>query len=627
MFCDSAAPFDPNWQDKYQDKMIAMEKAIGLIQSGQHIFLGTGCAQPTPLVISLVGRSTTLANNEIVDLFTLGDAPYARRDITDNIHVSTFFISDNVRDIIEQGLGTYTPVSLSDIPRLLSSEHIHLDVALIQVSPPDRQGRFSLGVSVDIIPAAIHQARLVIAQVNVNMPRVLGNSFVTIEDLDWLVAADNPLTEYHPPTPSAVDHQVAQQVASLIENGSTLSVDIGEIPQAVLSHLGTKRDLGIHSEMITSAYLQPIRDGIFTGRAKSLDPERIVASYCLGNRPLYDLLHNNPLVNLHPTEYVSDPLVIGKQHRMVAVSSAIEIDLTGQVCTSSIGMRSFSGPSGRVDFNRGACRAPGGKAIVALTSTADNGRVSRIVTHLARGAGVEIMRSDVHYVVTEFGTAYLYGKNIQERALSLIGIAHPDFQEQLLSEAIAAHFVHPELSDVQGRQIFPRMQFSSTLHLADGRSVEFRFIQPSDDHIVRKRFHALSPQTVYYRFMAPLKRLSFKQIMDLVYVDQRVAAAIGGFVPGLGRDGLIALAGYHLEPHSNSAEVAFLIHDNWQRHGIGSHMFHTLAGIARRNGITRFTADVLPGNIQMQRVFQRAGLPFRHWLDDGTTCYEIDLVG
>ncbi|MBF0143241.1 MAG: 4-hydroxybutyrate CoA-transferase, partial [Magnetococcales bacterium] len=590
--CDEPVGVDPGWVERYRAKVVTCEEAVGIVRPGQRIFLGTGCAQPIPLVLGLMGRSATLAGNEIVDLFTFGEAPYARREWGDILHLNTFFVASNVRELIQSGVGAYTPVALSDIPRLFASGQLVIDVALIQVSPPDQLGRCSLGVSVDIVAAAIRQATTVIAQVNARMPRTLGESFVPVTDLDWLVPIDHPLPEYPGEGKEPVVEAVARNIASLVEDGATLEVGVGPIPQETLNHLGTRRHLGIHSEMITDSVIAPWEAGVLDGSRKSLDRGRIVASCCMGSRRLYELVHNNPAFCFRPTEYVNDAAVIGQHHRLVAINAAFEVDLTGQVCAASNGGGIYSGIGGHADFNRIAVRTPGGKSIIGLASTDPTGKLSRIVVRLAPGAEVVSTRSDAHYVVTEHGVAYLHGKSVQERALSLIGLAHPDFRERLLQEAMDLHYIHPQLADVRGRDIYGHQEYHAVMDLGSVH-ILFRMIQPNDDQPVRDFFFSLSEQSLYNRFMIHVKRMTFQRIKDLIFIDHRQAVALIGVIPvAEHREEIIAFGGYFLESVRNRAEVALVVRDEWQGKKIGMFLFGKLVLLARRNGVSRFTATV-----------------------------------
>ncbi len=626
MFLDTPSVVDSAWRETHRAKVRSAEQAIALIKPGQRIFLGTGCAQPLPLVLTLTGRSTTLADNEIIDLFTLGDAPYAKKHLTEHIYVNTFFIAENVRDMVQQGLGGYTPIFLSDVPRLFASRQIPLDVALIQVSPPNEEGWCSLGVSVDIVKSAVQHARLVIAQVNAYMPYTLGDSLVHVDELDYLVSADLPLAEYHPPASTPETRRIAEHVASLVEDGSTLELGIGNIPQETLRFLGNKKNLGIHSEMITDSVIDLINNGVINGQEKPLDPGRVVVSFCVGTQRLYDFVHNNPAVLFRPTEYVNDPFIISQHPRMVAINTAIEVDLTGQVCADSMGTSFFSGIGGQVDFNRGAARAMDGKAIIALPSTAHDGTVSRIVFQLAPGSGVVTTRGDVHYVVTEHGIAYLHGKSIHQRALALISIAHPNFRESLLQQALDAHYIHPQMAEIRGKFIVGPNETKTTMEIEDGKRIEFRAIHPTDEQMIREMFYSLSEKSIYYRFMMHLKRLTFRQLRDFIYIDHRTAVGIVGTATSGSHTEIVALGGYYLDPTTNRAEIALVVHDRWQGRGVGAFLFHHMFTLARRNGIAGFTATVLPDNKSMQRVFSTCDMPVRSKMDDGVLFYEVDFL-
>ncbi|MCS7336749.1 MAG: GNAT family N-acetyltransferase [Verrucomicrobiae bacterium] len=617
--------YDPNWQEKYKSMIATADEAVKRIQPGQRIFIGTGAAEPLELVQALTRRAPELPDTEIVHLLTFGEAPYAHRELTQYFRVNSFFIAENVRGIIQEGLGDYTPIHLSDIPRLFDSGRLPLDVALIQVTPPDARGMCSLGVSVDIVKSATANAGLVIAQVNPNMPRTFGDSLVHVYDIDVLVPSTQPIIEVRPPEADDVTRQIAEHVAALIEDGSTLEFGIGRIPQALMGFLRDKKDLGIHTEMISDGIIELVEAGVVTGARKTLDRGKIVTSFCLGTKRLYDYVNNNPLFAFHPTEYVNDPAVITKQHKMVAINTALEIDLTGQVCSDSLGTKFFSGVGGQVDFNRGAAKAPGGKAIIALPSTAKGGTVSRIVTRLSPGAGVVVTRAGVHYVVTEYGVAYLHGKSIQERALALITIAHPKFRAQLLREAIEAKYLSASMADKEGKIMVGPKEFRATYLMPDGTQIVFRPIHPTDEPLMRELFYALSQQTIYYRFMSNIRVVPRRQIQDFVYIDHRNEVALVGTIPAAHGEDIIALGNYYLDPKTNRAEVAFVVHDKWQRKGIGTFLLQQLIRIARRNGIRGFTAEVLAENKGMQAVFAKSNCKISTRFDGRVYSYILDF--
>ncbi len=618
--------YDAEWQSKYQDMIATPQEAVKNIVAGQRVFVATGCAQPEELIKALVAKKSELSDTEIVHLLTQGDAPYAARELVENFRVNSFFISKNVRDIIQQGFGDYTPIFLSDIPGLFSSGQLPLDVALIHVSPPDERGLCSLGVSIDIVKSAAENASLVIAQVNPQMPKTLGNSFIDVYDIDILVPIDMPLIEVLPFEPTDDIRQIGEYIAALIEDESTVEFGIGAIPQAVMEYLKEKKDLGIHTEMFTDSIIDLIEAGAVTGKLKTRDSGKIVASFCMGTKKLYDYVDNNPLFSFNPTEYVNDPYVISRQHKQVAINVALEVDLTGQVCADSLGASFYSGIGGQVDFNRGAAASKGGKAIIALPSTAKKGTVSRISTQLTPGAGVVTTRGDVHYVVTEYGVAYLHGKSVQERAIALISIAHPDFRAQLAKDAVEAKLLSPDYNEVVGKMVIGPPDFKTAHVLHDGTQVNFRPMHPTDESGLKDLFNQLSEETRYYRFMSHVKHVPRRQIKDFVFIDHRSDIAIIGTVPEPHGDDIIAVGRYYLDKTTNMAEVAFTVKDGWQNHGIGTFLFKHLAVIAKRNGISGFTAEVLLDNKPMQAVFNRSEFKVTSRPADGVCSFRIEFA-
>jgi acyl-CoA hydrolase/GNAT superfamily N-acetyltransferase len=612
-----------DWKEEYADLIATPERAAARIRPGQRVFIGTGCAQPQELVRALSDRSGQLADIQIVHLLTIGDAPYAHRELANYFSVNSFFISDNVRDIIQEGVGNYTPIFLSDIPRLFSSGQLPLDVALIQVCPPDKNGMCSLGISVDIVKAAAGNARLVIAQVNEQMPRTCGDSFLSVYDLDILVPVDVPLLESELPEIDETTRKIGAYIAGLVDDGSTLELGIGRIPHAVLKNLKDKRDLGIHTEMFTDAMVDMVESGVINGSRKVIDRGKVVASFCLGSKKLYRYIDNNPAFSFHPTEYVNDPFLISQHHKMVAINVALEVDVTGQVCSDSLGSRFFSGIGGQVDFNRGAARGDHGKAIIALPSTAAEGTISRIVASLSPGAGVVTTRGDVHYVVTEFGVAYLHGKSVAERTIALIGIAHPDFRAELLKKSVELKYLRPELAEVGGSLRIEPPEMRTSYLTEDGTKLSFRPMLPTDESSYRDLFYQLSAESIFKRFMSHLKRIPQKQVQNFVFVDHRSAVAIVGTLPEAHGESIIAVGRYYLDPATNRAEAALVVHDDWQGKGIGGFLMNLLATIAKRNGISGFTAEVLRHNKAMQAVVDKSGFKVVSKLEEDVYCFEI----
>jgi len=432
------------WLEQYRSRLTTPETAVETIRSGQRVFLTGNCSVPQKLLGALVARAEQLQDVEIVTVLSIGPAPHAEPAMQGHLKINTLFISDNVRPAVQEGRADFTPCLLSEVPLLFRNGHLPLDVALIHVSPPDEHGFCSLGIEAGLIKTPAQVARIVIAEINERMPRTLGDSFIHISKIDVAVPVDYPLAELPLGQANELSMRIAQHAAGLIEDGSTMQMGIGAIPDAVLSYLGGKRDLGVHTELFSDGVMDLVQQGVITNERKTLHPGKIVAGFILGSQRLYNFVDDNPIVELHPTEYVNDPFVIAQNERMVSINSAIEIDLTGQVCADSIGAKLYSGVGGQMDFVYGAARSKGGRPIIALPSAAtlrDGTRLSRIVATLKPGAGVTTSRNHVHYVCTEFGVANLYGKTIHQRARALIEIAHPDFQEELEKKAHELKFL------------------------------------------------------------------------------------------------------------------------------------------------------------------------------------------
>jgi acetyl-CoA hydrolase len=427
----------------YRQRLSAADDAVQAIESGQRVFVTGNCSVPECLLDALVARAPTLTGVELVQVLTFGRAPQVAPELAGHIRVNTLFISDNVRQAVNDGRADFTPCFLSEIPLLFLDRRIPIDVALIHVSPPDDHGFCSFGVEVGVTKAAAQSAKTIIAQLNPNMPRTLGDAFIHVSKLDRIVPVDEPLPEAHMADTSDLAQQIARHIVDLIPDGSTLQTGIGAIPDAVLRQLHDKRHLGIHTELISDGVIDLIERGVIDGEMKTLHPGKIVAGFILGTRRLFDFVHDNPIFEMHPTEYVNDPFIIAHNDRMVAINSAIEVDLTGQVAADSIGPRLYSGVGGQVDFIYGASRSRGGVPIIAQSSTAMIGGTpaSKIVATLKPGAGVTTSRNHVHYVVTEHGVAALYAKTIRQRARALIDIAAPEFRAELEQRAIELKYL------------------------------------------------------------------------------------------------------------------------------------------------------------------------------------------
>ena len=437
------------WIDRYRSKLRTPQEAVKIIESGQRVYVHPGCAVPSVLVDAMCDRAIELEDVEVIHLLTVGKSRYSQPEMEGHIRHNALFIGKNVRSAVNEGKADFTPIFLSEIPHLFYQGILPIDVALVHVSPPDEHGFCSFGVGVECTKPATEVAKVIIAQVNPNMPRTLGDCFIHVDKFTYCIEADVPLKELPQvdagltPEEISVFEKIGKNISTLIEDGSTLQLGIGAIPDAVLHYLQGKKHLGMHTEMFADGVMRLVDEGIITNERKTLHPGKMIASFVLATRPLFDFIDNNPLIEFHPSHYVNDPFIISKNDKMVAINSAIEVDITGQVCADSIGRKFYSGFGGQLDFIRGAAKSKGGKPIIALPSTAREGEYSRIVATLSEGAGVTTTRGDVHYVVTEYGIADLYGKTVRQRVRALIDIAHPKFREDLERDAREQKIFYP----------------------------------------------------------------------------------------------------------------------------------------------------------------------------------------
>jgi acyl-CoA hydrolase/GNAT superfamily N-acetyltransferase len=599
--------YDPNWRERYASKLRSADAALRVVRSGQHIFVGSGAAEPELLVERLTARADYLHAAEVIHIMTLGLAPYALSPVKEAFRHNAFFVGPNVREAVATGEADYTPIFLSEVGRLFRTGRVPIDVALIQVTPPDEHGYCSLGVSVDIVKPAAECARVIIAEVNPRMPRTLGDSFIAADAIDVMVEHEAPVPEVTHPAPDDVSRAIGRWVSTLVEDGATLQIGIGTIPDAVLECLADKQDLGLHTEMFSDGSLALIESGVINNSRKTLHRGKIIATFVMGTQRLYDFVDDNPLVEFHPNDYVNDPFIIAQNERMVAINAAIEVDLTGQVCSDSLGHLFYSGIGGQVDFIRGASRSKGGRPIIALPSTAEGGTISRIAPHVKEGAGVVTSRGDVHYVVTEYGVADLYGRNARQRAMALIGVAHPDFRADLLAFAKERHYV---LQDQQlpptGAAIYPR-DLETTCALSSGETVQVRPIKPNDDDLWLEFFYSLSEDAIYHRFFQPLRRMPRKEVQHFTVIDYRDRMALVAVLRTEEREQIIAVARYERDPAANMAECAFAVQDEWQGRGLGTFLLEYLIRVAMMNDIEGFTALVMGDNYHMLHLFHRTG--------------------
>lgn len=618
-----------SWREKYGDKVIPAAAAVRKIRAGDRIFLGSACGEPQALVRAMAEASAEFADTEVMQVLTLGVAPYADAKLAPSFRANAFYIGNSLRGPVNEARADYTPIFLSQVPNLFKSRRMTIDVAMIMVSLPDDHGYCSLGVSVDITKAAAESSKLVIAQVNRHMPRTLGDCFLHVSQIHHLVEHDEPLNEWPVMEDSdPVTRQIAQNVARLVRDGDTLQMGIGRVPNAVLSALGDKKDLGIHTEMFSDGVMNLVKSGVITGRKKTLHRGKIVGSFAAGSRELFDFVDNNPQIEMHPSEYTNDPFVISRHEHMVAINSALEVDLTGQVCADSIGEQFYSGIGGHADFIRGAALARGGKPVIALPSTAKlhdgSGVRSRIVASLQEGAGVATTRGDCHYVVTEYGVAHLHGRTMRERAMSLISVAHPDYRAELLYAAKRRRIVYPNQIVPPLRHEYPA-QYESTIELGEDAVITIRPIRPDDESLIKEMFYSFSEQTVYLRYHGSLKAMPHNKLQVFCNVDYETEMALVAVVGSEGDQQVIGVGRYMADADGLSAELAFVVQDDWQRKGLGTHLFERLIEVGKLQGIRRFSADVLAANSGMLKIFHRSALNVTTTTENGLVRVAMSL--
>ncbi len=588
--------------EPYADKVCDAAHAVAAIRNGEHVFVGTGCAAPRTLVQALECMPSPPADVELLHFFTIKAFEHdADGRCTTRFRHRSFFVGSDMRAAVKQGLVDYVPMSVARVPEMMALGRIPVDVALVQVSLPDAFGYVSLGVSVDIIPAAIARARLVIAEVNPNMPRSMGDSTLHISRIDYLVPVDAPITPFERiPVQEENVQRIARYIAGIIDDGSTLQIGLGEVAHEALQYLTDRKDLGVHSDLISDAIIPLLINGSLTGARKTSKPFKIVASLALGSRALYDLIDSNPLFSFEPMDAVCNPVTIAAQHKMVAIAQAYSIDLTGQVCIDQFDGEFYSGIGSQGEFLRGASRSPGGKPIVCMTSTTEDGSQSRIRPALLAGEAATIARTDVHYVVTEYGIAYLFGKSIRERATALIELAHPQFRPELFAQAQALGYLSADQT-LQNLRAYP-VEEELTVTLKDNRTVLLRPALSSDAQGIRDLFHHLSEADVYTRFFRHVRGLSNQEVQRLCNVNYENEVAFVAVAGPREAAEIVAQACYFINPTTNLADTAFMVHPDWQGSGLGTALQNCMAAHAKKRGLRGFVADVLPGNTRMLRL-------------------------
>jgi acyl-CoA hydrolase/GNAT superfamily N-acetyltransferase len=595
----------------YPEKFLPEEKIFSHINRGDRIFIGTACSEPQYLVNALVeyvkSYPKAFFDTEVIHVWTLGVAPYADEKFKQNFRHNSFFIGNNTREAINQGIADYTPIFLSHVPTLLRKGIIEIDVALVQTSLPDEHGFLSLGVSVDIVKTAVESARLVVVQVNKHMPRVHGDAFIHIKDVDFIVPHDEPILEFTTKASDEISNRIGKYVSLIIQDGDTIQVGYGRMPNAILKHLITKKNLGVHTELLTDGIVELMKAGVVTNSEKTVDRGKTIASFCMGTQSTYEYIHDNPSIEFKTIDYTNNPLIIAQQRRMTAINAALQIDLTGQATAESLGKMFFSGIGGQADFMRGAVLAPGGKTILTLRSTTENEQESRIVPFIPEGAGITLNRGDVHYVVTEYGIAYIHGKNIRERAMDLIAIAHPKFRPWLIEEAKKNGLIYRDQAFIPGKKGEYPEHLETYRTTKTGIKLKLRPVKISDEELLKDFFYSLSDQSLYRRFISTRKDMPHERLQEMVVIDYTKEMVILAVIEQNEKEVVVGVGQYGIQEYQHWAEVAFAVRDDYQYKGIGQVLLSYLTQIAKRNGLLGFTAEVLVENKPMLHLFEKMG--------------------
>ncbi len=612
----------------YPGKFASENKIFRQIHPGDRIFIGSGCGEPQYLIRALIryveSEPKAFFDTEVVHVYSFGIAPYADDKFKQNFRHTSFFIGSNTRGPINRGAADYAPIFLSQVPSLFYRGLIPVDVALIQTSPPDHHGYMSLGVSVDMVKAAAETASLVIAQVNAEMPRVHGDGFIHIGDVDFIVPYDEPVLEYRSEADDEIAQRIGKYVSRLVEDGDTIQVGYGSIPNAILSNLGNKNHLGVHTELLSDGIVNLMKKGVIDNTRKSLNRGKTVAAFCMGKREVYEYIDDNPAVEFRTIDYTNNPLVIAQHTHMTAINSVLEIDLTGQASAESIGKIFYSGIGGQADFMRGAILSHQGKAILVVQSTAENETISRIVPFLKEGAGATLHRGDVHYVVSEYGIAYLHGKNIRERAMELISIAHPKFKPWLIEEAKKSNLIYKDQAFIAGRGGEYPEELETYRTTKTGLEVLLRPVKMSDEPLLKDLFYSLSEDSMYRRFISLRRDMPHERLQPFVIIDYTKEMEILAVIPRDEKEDLVGVGQYSILEANHTAEVAFAVRDDFQNKGIGGVLLSYLTYLAKRQGLLGFTAAVLIENKAMLHLFEKMGFDMEKKVAEGV--YELKMM-
>jgi acyl-CoA hydrolase/GNAT superfamily N-acetyltransferase len=620
-----------DWKKLYPEKFADEEVVFSHIRRGDHIFVASGCGEPQYLVRAMVGyvesHPKAFFDTEIIHVYSFGIAPYTDPKFKRNFRHNSFFVGNNTRGPVNQGLADYTPVSLSEVPALIRNGSVQIDVALVQTSLPDEHGYLSLGISVDMVKAATDKATMIIAQVNANMPRVHGDGFIHITEVNFIVRHDEPLLELPSAPLTETTQRIGNYVARLIQDGDTIQVGYGGLPNAVMANLYGKKHLGVHTELLSDGIVDLIKAGVIDNSRKILNPGKTVASFSMGTKETYEFLNDNPSILFRTIDFTNNPLWIAQQDNMVAINSSLEIDLTGQATSDSIGGSFYSGVGGHQDFMRGALLAKGGRTILAIKSTATNETISRIVPSLREAAGVTLNRGDVRYVVTEYGIAYLHGKNVRERAMALISIAHPKFRPWLIEEAKKRGIIYRDQAYIPGKRGEYPEHLETHRTTKTGLQIFLRPVKISDEPLIKDFFYSLSDRSLNRRFLSKRKDMPHERLQDFVIIDYTTEVVILAIIGNADKELIVGIGQYGIDEQSHTAEVAFAIRDDHHNRGIGTEMLSYLTYLARRDGLLGFTAEVLMDNKPMLHVFEKGGFDIKKKSDAGVYDMKMAFIG
>jgi acyl-CoA hydrolase/GNAT superfamily N-acetyltransferase len=596
------------WKKHFPDKFVSCDEIFRRVHSGARIFVGTACGEPQALVGALMRHIQAHAGDifdlELVSIWNLEATPHSYEMFRDNLRQNHLFIGKENSSAVNEGGADYTPIFFSTVPDLIRRGEMPIDLSLIQTSLPDEEGNMSLGISVDAVLAATKESSIVAAQANPRMPYVYGEGIVNLQDVDYVIVRDEPLLEHEEYVPEDLVQKIGRNLSRIVEDGATIRVGWGGIPDAVLSHLSDKRHLGLHSDLFTDGVAELMRAGVLDNSRKSLDPGIAVASFAVGKRATYEFLHKNPDVIFKTIDSTNSLPVIASQRNMTAINTALEIDLTGQATAESLGGKFYSGVGGEAEFMRGSALAAGGKPILALPSVSNDGLSSRIVPQLSPGASATLHRGDVSYVVTEYGIANLRGKCVRERAMNLIAISHPKFRLWLLEEA-------RKLSLVYRDQVYRSAEYPEDLEAwkvtKSGLRIFLRPVKISDEPLVKVFFYSLSDRTLYRRFASARRDMPHSRIQDFVAVDFSRDMVILALLIRGDREIVIGLAQYSKDERDRTAELALVVRDDYQCQGVGTVLHIYMTSIAKKRGLVGFTAEVLEGNLPALKLIKKMG--------------------